>query len=59
MQGLELSDLGIAVSEGETCIRRHCGTIEDMLFAERTGFDVAVVWHVKEHVQYRMHFLKL
>jgi 2-polyprenyl-3-methyl-5-hydroxy-6-metoxy-1,4-benzoquinol methylase len=58
VQGLELSDSASLWAKDKLGLDVTCGTIEDMPLAESTGFDVVVAWHVIEHVQDPMYFLK-
>jgi SAM-dependent methyltransferase len=58
VQGIELSDSAVRWAKERFGLNVTCGSIEDMPVAESTGFDVVVAWHVIEHVQDPMCFLK-
>jgi 2-polyprenyl-3-methyl-5-hydroxy-6-metoxy-1,4-benzoquinol methylase len=59
VQGLELSDSASQWAKDKLGLDVTCGTIEDTPLAESTGFDVVVAWHVIEHVQDPVCFLKI
>ncbi len=58
VQGIELSDSAVRWANERFGLNVTCGTIEDILLPEETAFDVVVAWHVIEHVQDPMSFLK-
>jgi SAM-dependent methyltransferase len=59
VRGIELSDLAVRWAKERFGLNVTCGTIEDSPLPGETAFDVVVAWHVIEHVQDPMSFLKI
>jgi SAM-dependent methyltransferase len=59
VEGVELSDSTARWANENLGLNTACGTIEDSPFNGEAAFDVVVAWHVIEHVQEPMNFLKI
>jgi 2-polyprenyl-3-methyl-5-hydroxy-6-metoxy-1,4-benzoquinol methylase len=59
VQGIELSDSAVKWAKESFGLDVRCGTIEDTPLTEKSAYDVVVAWHVIEHVQEPMDFLKI
>lgn len=59
VQGIELSDSAVRWAKERLGLNVTCGTMEDFPLPEEAAFDVIVAWHVIEHVQEPMSFLKI
>lgn len=59
VQGIEVSDSAAKWAKKNFGLDIICGTIEDFMSLGVTSFDVVVSWHVIEHVQDPISFLKI
>lgn len=59
VQGIELSNSAANWATEKLGLEVTCGTIEDFAKLEHAAFDVIVAWHVVEHVQDPVLFLKI
>ena len=59
VRGIEISDTAAKWAKEKLRLEVDCGTIEDFVSRADATFDVVVAWHVIEHVQNPIAFLRI